>query len=305
LPKLDYTETFETVRDLLVHEVRLDAEQRHLAEAAKEYAGMDSVVIPALLPFGSPRMTAMQQIHGTTLSERLQQNDPSVRTLAPVVAQALIAAPLFSSQQAALFHGDPHAGNLFVTTEGRLAILDWSLAARLQKGERIELLQLLLGALTLDAARMQRAVQTLARHTAEPAALAEVLNRRLHELRWGTRMGIGWMTRLLDDVATRARARLKADLLLFRKSLLALEGVLADLTHSDADTGEAFLDEAVIAALTSQLLNEWPQRFQQPLNSRSFNSHLSTGDLLSLTWSGPATFARYWAGAWRDLVVGG
>src|SRR5206468_2381143 len=46
LPTLDYRETFQTVRDLLVHEVRLDEEQRHLTSAAKEYKGMVAVEIP-------------------------------------------------------------------------------------------------------------------------------------------------------------------------------------------------------------------------------------------------------------------
>src|SRR5438552_1191776 len=112
LPKLDYRETFDLVRDLLVHEIRLDEEQRHLAEAAKEYEGVNSVVIPALLPFCSPRMTAMTRLHGITITAGLERGDPSAQALVPQVAEALVAAPMFSSRPAALFHGDPHAGNL-------------------------------------------------------------------------------------------------------------------------------------------------------------------------------------------------
>ena len=62
LPQLDYRETFETVRDLLVHEVHLDEEQRHVTQAAKDYADMESVVIPKLLPFCTPRLTAMERL---------------------------------------------------------------------------------------------------------------------------------------------------------------------------------------------------------------------------------------------------
>src|SRR5439155_13465860 len=64
LPKLDYAETFELVRDLLAHEVRLDEEQKHLAEAAAEYASLPSVAIPKLLPFGSRRLPAMERLQG-------------------------------------------------------------------------------------------------------------------------------------------------------------------------------------------------------------------------------------------------
>src|SRR5262249_54446423 len=127
LPQIDYRETFKTVRALLVHEIRLDEEQQHLAAAAKEYAAISAIQIPALLPFSTPLITAMERLHGMTLMEALDQKHFSGGTLAPVVAQALIGQPLFSSRAHALFHADPHAGNLFVTSQGRLGILDWSL----------------------------------------------------------------------------------------------------------------------------------------------------------------------------------
>ena len=284
LPKLDYRETFDLVRDLLVHE------------------SIDSVVIPALLPFCSPRMTAMTRLHGITLTAGLERGDPSAQALAPQVAEALVAAPMFSSRSAALFHGDPHAGNLFITTGGRLGILDWSLAGHLQKSDRVGLVQLLLGALTFDERRMQHALAALSRDTARPAAVADVLSHSLRELRWGTRAGVAWLTRLLDSVVTQARARFPANLLLFRKSLLTLEGVMADLSGEDEAAGDESLDRALFAALSRQLITEWPRRFYSPLNSRAFNTSVSNVDLVSLFSSGPAVFARYWAETWRDLL---
>ncbi len=302
LPQLDYRETFETVRDLLVHEVRLDEEQQHLAEAAKEYASLDAVKIPALLPFGSARLTAMERISGDTLMSRLEQDDRSVRALAPVIAQALIAWPVFSSRAAALFHADPHAGNLFVTGEGRLGILDWSLAGRLQKADRIDLAQLLLGALTLDTGRMQQILTSMSRSPPAGEALAGVLRRALRELRRGATPGVAWLTRLLDRVVVEAGVRLKPEFLLFRKTLLTLEGVLADLARSDEGTGGVFLDEALLGGFLRQFAAEWPDRFRRPLDSRAFNTHLSTGDLLGLLWSSPMIYARYWAQTWEDAL---
>jgi len=300
LPQLDYNETFEVVRDLLVHEVHLDDEQQRLAQAAKEFEMMTTVHIPALLPFNTPRLTAMEQLEGVTVTEDLKQKRPDGLALAPVIAEALIARPLFSPRPQALFHADPHAGNLFVTSQGRLGILDWSLAGELEKCDRIELVQLLLGALTLDPMRMERAVDALAREPGNRTVLREVLNRALRQLRWGTRPGIGWLTRLLDQIVIEARVRLKPEFLLFRKSLLTLEGVLADLTRSGERTGDIVIDQTLVSLLLGQLLIEWPERLQRPLDVRIFGTHLSTADLMSLFWSGPGSFARYWTGLLRD-----
>ena len=305
LPHLDYAETFELVRDLLAHEVRLDEEQKHLAEASAEYTSMRSVAIPALLPFGSRRLTAMERLEGATLTEQLGKGDFSCRKLGPVIAQALVARPLFSGRPAALFHADPHAGNLFPTTGGRLGILDWSLAGRLQKGERVELVQILLASLRLDVSGLERAIQALADNSARPAALRRAVEEATRELRWGGRPGVSWLTRLLDALATEAGARFKGGLLLFRKSLLTLEGVLADVSGRDEGAADALLDQALLTGLMEHLAVEWPQRWRTPADSRAFQTHLSTQDLLSLWYSAPEVWARYWVGAWRDLLAAG
>ena len=43
-----------------------------------------------------------------------------------------------------MFHGDPHAGNLFLTDENRLAILDWSLVGSLGERDVMAIVQILL-----------------------------------------------------------------------------------------------------------------------------------------------------------------
>ena len=53
------------------------------------------------------------------------------RRLGELIVEALIAGPIWSPAPRATFHADPHAGNLFVTPERRLAILDWSLTGTL------------------------------------------------------------------------------------------------------------------------------------------------------------------------------
>ena len=301
LPELDYRGTFDTIRELLLHEIRLDEEQRHLAEAANAYASVQSVIIPGLLPFCSPRLTAMTRIHGEKIAGDVLPTACSPRILARTVAESLVAQPMFSSHPPAPFHGDPHAGNLLVTPDGRLGILDWSLSARLRKRDRIELVQLVLGALALDAGRTACAVENLTHRTFDKTALKSVLHSSLRELRWGTAPGISWLTRLLDELVMRASVRFDTELMLFRKSLFTLDGVLADLAQAE-DAGRALLDDVLLKLFVLRLSAEWPERFRAPFHSRSFSTHLSTADLFSMLWSAPPTFMRWWSGTWLDLL---
>ena len=47
------------------------------------------------------------------------------------MVRALICSSDLLARKPAMFHGDPHAGNLFLTDDNRLAILDWSLVGSL------------------------------------------------------------------------------------------------------------------------------------------------------------------------------
>ena len=122
----------------LGQEVQLDGEQRHLAAAHAAYAGLEAMVqVPRLLPWSSPRVTAMERIDGRKVTER--RGKPVHRRRAGWrgrIVESLIAHPLWSTAPGALFHADPHAGNLLVTRDGRLAILDWSLVGTLGTTER-------------------------------------------------------------------------------------------------------------------------------------------------------------------------
>lgn len=296
LPKVDYRGTFGTLRELLLHEVRLDEEQRHLSEAASIYASVSSVVIPRLFPFNTQRLTSMQRIYG----EKIGKTAPGGITpdqLARRIAETLVAQPIFSATPAALFHADPHAGNLMLTPEGKLAILDWSLTGHLNETDRAELVQLILGAMTLNPERLEHSINELSLQRPNRAAVDEVLVAALRKLRRGTLPGLSWLTSLLDDLVVRAGVIFNADLMLFRKSLLTLEGVLTGLTQGDSERQEALLDETIFSGFLYNWAGEWPHA----LGARALHTHMSALDALSVLWATPLTAARWWSQTTSDF----
>jgi ubiquinone biosynthesis protein len=294
LPALDYRDTLESVRGLLENEVRLDGEQAHLAAAARRHGDQPQVLVPALLPWSTPRMTAMERIHGVKVTEAQGLEPATRRRLAATLIEALLAQPFLSPAESAPFHADPHAGNLFLTFEGRLAILDWALVAEISKAQRQALLRLTLGALAQDGARVCQAAAALDSGTPDEVALRQAVEAALAEVRRGRFPGLDWALGLLDRLASRGALRFPEELVLLRKTLLTLQGVLADV-----DAGCA-VDHVLARSALTRFLGELPARAASALDSRAFGCPISTADLLALALDTPAAGLRYWAGQWRD-----
>lgn len=287
LPQIQYEDTLTSIGELLANEIHLDREQAHMGEAAALYRG-NEVAVPGLLPFCTPRLTAMERVQGTKVTETdgLDRRD-RVR-LADRIVEALIARPLWSPQDPSLFHADPHAGNLFRTSNGALAILDWSLVGRLDKGVRERMVQILLCALRLDGAAVARAIGDLAHSGVREAGLRDVVDKALAQLAMGTPPGFRWLLTLLDDVVLGAGADFGRPLIFFRKSILTLDGVLADITREDRT------EHVLSRSGLFQILGEMQVRGWAPASSRAFGSHLSNLDLFALYWSLPEASLRVW-----------
>lgn len=296
LPAFGYRETFETVRELLLHEVQFEREQRNLTAAAARYAGSRRIVIPALLAeYCTARITAMWRIDGVKVTEALASEHLPRRKLADALMAELICDVVFSRDERSLFHADPHAGNLFATQDGRLAVLDWALVGRLSREDRAAIAQMAAGGATLDAGRIGRAIAATSSRAVDEPAMGEAIEAALHEVRRGALPGPRWLMRLLDAAVQRG-ARFGNELLLFRKTLLTLDGVLADLDeHSD-------LDAALIAAAMEAFARDWPRRALAAAGSRDFLTCLSNADLASLLLAAPAAAVQWGAMTWREAV---
>lgn len=297
VPPLNYAESLATVRELLAREIRLDHEQRHLAEAAEFYRGTRSIQIPALFPFCTSRITAMERIYGQKVTDMEAFSAQQRRRLANSVIEALIARPVWTPLETAIFHADPHAGNLFFTADERLAILDWSLTGYLGKVERIHMVQLLLGALTLDPKRIAREIEALAQVPVDASALRAVVDKAVGKLHAGKFPGFRWSQALLDEASLAAGVQFSRELLLYRKSILTLEGVIKDIS------GESSIGRVFPAAAIRQFVCELTARAYAPPASRHFGTHVSNLDLLALYWAGPTAAARFWTHRWQRRLT--
>ena len=207
IPHLDYQETFRQIRDRLQWEVRLDQEQRHLEQAGAFYADDPRVQIPKLLDHCSPRVTAMQRVIGHKVTDHSSVSMSGRGRLAEIVTESLVAKPIFARDSRALFHGDPHAGNLFVTQDQRLAILDWSSVGTLGDQERIAIANIMLGAMTLDARQIAQFLVQLAQCPPERKSLYCTIETWLRRIRHGQLPDLHWLLGMLDEAVLTAGLR--------------------------------------------------------------------------------------------------
>lgn len=299
LPPLDYRDTLDSVAELLANEVRVDQEQAHLAAAAAFHAGSKEMLVPRLLlPWCTPRMTAMERVFGRKITDG-ELTPQARRQLADTLVTGLLARPFWSSDEDVFFHADPHAGNLLVTEDGRLAVIDWALVARFTKPQREAIVEAVLGGFTLDADRICRALSGLGSLPPDHPVLVEAVAQALRSIRpqRDARLpGFSWLVALLDEVATRTEAGFREDLILFRKLWATLSGVINDLA------GDHRPDEAVVRTGLKHFVAELPGRYLAPFSSRNFDSHVSNADLVALWATSGLVAARYWRAGLEALL---
>lgn len=311
LKDFKFLNVFQEVREMLVKEIDLAAEQTNLVEAARFYEDMESIQIPQLFPFSTDTMTAMAYLNGPKITDA-PLNQAQRERCAAVLFEALVCRPLFSRSEPSLFHGDPHAGNILAVSDhasGRLRIglLDWSLAGRLTKRDRVKTAQLIQAVLKKDLSGIRRSVKALAIGASMDSPLQRqkfrsLVLRMVRSSEFDRLTLIKRAFKLLEQL-TFEGFLFPADLMLFRKAIFTLEGVLFDLWPSFD------MDAAVTQYLTTLVTQEIPTRFGNlffPLADRPENypSLISNIELQSLVIhqyvaairSGTQSFSGYLAG---------
>jgi len=287
-------DTFRKVRRLLQHEVNFAREQKTLVEAGTLYRSFPGVRIPRVIqPLCTPTITALTEEQGikvTSAAARLPVTRR--RRVAEQMVEALVAVPLFSSTQDAIFHGDPHAGNLLYNNKtGELVILDWALRERLSREQRRHLALLFLMVTLRDPVGTSSEILALSQH---PIRVTSPLARRVREsvAKFLDQMPASHMPsgadsmRLLERVAVQG-VKFPSSLIMLSKVMFTLEGILGDIIGSD--TGMGF-------TIARHVAQHWIA------NRSAFRSPLRARDWLALQFSAMLYTSRVWV-QWEQAVL--
>ena len=121
----------------------------------------------------------------------------------------------------------------------------------------------MLGAITLNSNHIVQTLDDLSLAPPNQEVLRECADASLQQIRQGTFPGVSWLLGLLDSAVQNARLRVGPDLMLFRKSLHTLQGVI----HEVGSIGFP-IDEAMVTEFVKQFTREWPRRWLTMPNSK-------------------------------------
>jgi ubiquinone biosynthesis protein len=237
-------DTFKKVRRLLRNEVNFRREQKTLFEAAALYRSYPGVRIPKVIPpLCTNTITALSEERGIKVTNAVVSLSAGARRkVAERLVEALIAVPLLSALPQAVFHGDPHAGNLLYNTRsGELVILDWALRERLNGEQRRHLALLFLMVTLRDPIGVFNEIMALAEHRPRTDSLRSrrihrVIEEFLEALSASSVPGAADAMRLLESVAIEG-IKFPSSLIILSKVMFTLEGILGDLVGSDTAMG--------------------------------------------------------------------
>ena len=279
------TEMFQEVRKSMADEIRTEGEQQNLLRAGKYYQSNPKVLVPHLYPFSTKQVTVMEFVRGEKISNAFAGDGRRRAIMARRLSDALTTEVMFSKEEEALFHGDPHAGNVFHVLNDskdpyRIALLDWGLFGLFPRPQRAQLIQLMLGIQLNDARRLRKHLGALVQgdlptDKVKAARLDQIVKETLQQRSKRSNFDT------LGDLILRLGKEgylLRFNLALFIKSQVTIAGILAGLDPSLKQ------DDHLMKRAGSLVVKELPKRLLYTLwipawNSHSYHSLLSNDDV--------------------------
>lgn len=219
--------SIETLAETVAMEMDLRFEAAAAQELAENFDRDPDIRIPDIdWALTGKRVLTTERIHGLPIHER-----DELVTAGHDTARVLeIAAGAFFNQafRDGFFHADLHPGNMFVTPEGQVALVDFGIMGRLDLETRRTLGEMLLGFLNRDYRHVAQlhidagwvpAHKSVDGFTQACRAIAEpILDKPQNEISIGRLLG------LLFQVAQTFEMVVQPQLLLLQKTMLVAEG---------------------------------------------------------------------------------
>lgn len=201
--------------------------------AATKWFDPTQLLVPEIYwEYTSQKILVLEWLEGVPLLlGEVRSNNPTVsvsdrrRELTRILFRAFFQQIYIDG----FFHADPHPGNLFYLTDGRVAILDCGMMGRLDPRSQTILTEMLLAVVDLDAVRLAQLTVQLS-DTAQAEKLSNLENDLAKMLRKYYNMSLSQLnfSQVFYELLQVARAnkiKLPSNMGLYAKAIANLEGV--------------------------------------------------------------------------------
>jgi ubiquinone biosynthesis protein len=215
---------FETV---IRRELDYNAEAENARRFAANFAETPVVIPKVYLEYSTSRVLTLQYIEGTRFGDirPLLLAPAERRRVASMGADAIFKMAF----EDGFFHGDPHPGNLILTPQGNLALLDFGMVGYMSRGDIEALSRLFIAVVQRDGAAALRGLEALGvRYSTEVRGDLERDLREFLNKYSGLSVGevtLGQALSELISLARRYRLRVPPVFPLLTKALVTAEGL--------------------------------------------------------------------------------
>ncbi|MEY2573208.1 MAG: ubiquinone biosynthesis protein, partial [Verrucomicrobiota bacterium] len=141
--RYEFCQMLDQFRKSLVRELDYRQEANNLTAIGQHLDEFPRIIVPQpIADYSSSRVLTMEYVHGKKITDL----NPLARMEfdGSALAEELFRAYLQQILVDGFFHADPHPGNVFITDDYRIALLDLGMVGRIMPGLQEQLLQLLL-----------------------------------------------------------------------------------------------------------------------------------------------------------------
>jgi len=278
----DLGEFFGVIRSQLEKEIQITEEQQNFRAAFEFYRNDKRVKVPEIYSFSTDNVTFMEFLRTQKLTESYPGDRAKNGILAERLATIMTFEAMFSATPVAVFHGDPHGGNIMrlvddPTDPYRLAMLDWGLMGQFPREQRMELVHLNLAMQERSKRKMMRNVGALIRGglPADPVKI-ETIDRMVSKTLEKDGSTFELYGELLQELLLNGFS-LDDEMSLFIKSQVTIAGILKEL---DPDLSPDKLTQTQVRSLVKR---EMPKRILLVVapTYRGYRSMLSNADVFS------------------------
>ena len=225
----------------MVHELELSLNQEldfrleaeNTRRIGRQIAGFSKLCTPTVhTEYTSPRVLTLSFLKGRHLADvsrdELKALDPRA------IAADLLSAYMKQIAIDGVFHCDPHPGNILLTDDGRLALMDFGMVGRFDAGQKDKMILFLLA---FSERLGERVAETYLEMIEQPRDLDQHsftqdicgLVSRYHDMSGG-RLGLGTALLELTRMAYQNRVPVPTSMTLLGKTMLNLDGAISVLS---------------------------------------------------------------------------
>ena len=272
--QFEFVQMVAEFRRALAQELDYRREAHNLVRLADNLSSFRRLLIPRPVDdYTSSRVLTMEFVHGrkiTSITPLVRQDFDGLG-----LARELFRAYLHQIIIDGFFHADPHPGNVFLTDDGRIALIDLGMVSRLSPSRQDQLLKLLLAVSEGNGDRA--AALALQIGQPQPDLDEPGLRRDIQELVSGyqdvalEQLQVGRVMMDISRAAGQRGIRLPSELTLLGKTLLNLDQVGRTLAP-EFDVNAALREEG------PALMQQRMQQSMSPANI--FSAALETKEFL-------------------------